>query len=326
MKKKTALVLGVSGGIGGEIAKALIADGWVVKGLVRKENEKLAERVEFIIGDALNAADVLNAAKGVDAIIHAVNPPGYKNWSQLVLPMIDNTIAAAKATGARIVLPGTIYNFGHKAPSNITETTPQEPTTRKGQIRKELENRLFEASRHGVRVLIVRCGDFFGPKPGNNWFSQGMITPNQPVTKIANPSKSGVGHSWAYLPDAANTVVELLNQGSRLQAFEVFNFGGTWDHDGMQMALAINQNLQKPAVIKPAPWFLFKLLSPFVVVFRELLEMKYLWTKPYKLDNSKLIGFLGHEPKTPLVEAVHDTLVGLGCLPAERSAQGRPVG
>ncbi len=41
--------------------------------------------------------DVVAAAKGVDVIVHAVNPPGYRKWSEVVLPMLDNTIAAAAA-------------------------------------------------------------------------------------------------------------------------------------------------------------------------------------------------------------------------------------
>jgi hypothetical protein len=57
----------------------------------------------------------MEAAKGCSVIVHAVNPPGYRNWAQLVLPMLDNTIAAAKAEGATIVLPGTVYNYGPDA-------------------------------------------------------------------------------------------------------------------------------------------------------------------------------------------------------------------
>lgn len=49
--------------------------------------------------------------------------------------MIDNTIAAARlAGGARILLPGTIYNFDPAATSVIRETSPQEPRSRKGRI------------------------------------------------------------------------------------------------------------------------------------------------------------------------------------------------
>jgi hypothetical protein len=52
-----------------------------------------------------------------------VNPPGYRNWGELVLPMLDNTTAAARSNGARIVLPGTIYNFGPDAFPNLHETS-----------------------------------------------------------------------------------------------------------------------------------------------------------------------------------------------------------
>ncbi|QDK45559.1 hypothetical protein DOM22_10560 [Bdellovibrio sp. ZAP7] len=314
MKNKSALILGISGGIGGEVAKALIASGWKVKGLLRHENDSTPTEVDIIKGDALNRNDVIAAAKGVDVIVHALNPPGYKNWSLQVLPMIDNTIAAAKAVGARIVLPGTIYNYGIKTPPIITETTPQEPSTRKGLIRKNLEIKLLQAANEGIRVLIVRCGDFYGPKPGNNWFSQGMVKPNRPVTIISNPSTKGVGHAWAYLPDVASTMVQLLNQEERLATFDVFNFGGNWDFDGQQMANMINANLKTPAKVRKAPWFIFLLLAPFVPTFRELLEMKYLWRKEYRLDNSKLKAFLGAEPSTPFAQAVGNTLRGLGCL------------
>ena len=53
--------------------------------------------------------------------------------------MIENTIAAAKASGARIVLPGTIYNFGPDAFQVLREDSPQRATTHKGKIRIALE-------------------------------------------------------------------------------------------------------------------------------------------------------------------------------------------
>jgi len=57
-------------------------------------------------------------------------------------------------------------------------------------------------------------------------------------------------------------------------------------------------------------------LSPFVPLFRELLEMRYLWKVPIRMDNAHLKTALGSEPHTPLDIAVRDTLVGLGCLAA----------
>lgn len=46
--------------------------------------------------------------------------------------MIDHTIAAARACGARVVLPGTVYNFGPDAFPVLCETSAQQPLTRKG--------------------------------------------------------------------------------------------------------------------------------------------------------------------------------------------------
>jgi hypothetical protein len=76
---------------------------------------------------------------------------------------------------ADFVLPGTVYNFGPDAFPDLRETSPQNPVTAKGRIRAEMERRLREAASTEVGLLIVRAGDFFGPKAGNNWFSQGLV-------------------------------------------------------------------------------------------------------------------------------------------------------
>lgn len=108
----TALVLGATGGIGGEVARQLVNAGWNVRALRRSGTQSGEQKagIAWISGDAMNRADVVAAAQGCSVIVHAVNPPGYRNWGSLVLPMVDNTIAAAQAQGATIVLPGTVYN------------------------------------------------------------------------------------------------------------------------------------------------------------------------------------------------------------------------
>ena len=63
------------------------------------------------------------------------------------------------------------------------------------------------------------------------------------------------------------------------------------------------------------PWFLVSLLSPVVTLFHEIREMRYLWREPLQLCNTKLLTTLGTEVRTPLREAVRNTLAGLGCLP-----------
>jgi len=129
---RTALVLGATGGIGGETALALARHGWKIRALSRGGAPSNSTQAwEWRKGDSLERASIVAAAQGVDAIVHAVNPPGYRNWATLVLPMIDNTIAAAKATGARILLPGTIYNYGPDAFPVLREDSPQRAATHK---------------------------------------------------------------------------------------------------------------------------------------------------------------------------------------------------
>jgi nucleoside-diphosphate-sugar epimerase len=307
-----ALVLGATGGIGGEVARLLVARGWRVKALHRSQKE--GDGLEWITGDAMNREDVVRAAAGVQLIVHAVNPPGYRNWGSLVLPMVDNSIAAARASGARVLLPGTVYNYGPDALPHIHEDAPQRPLTRKGAIRVEMERRLKES---GLPVLIVRAGDFFGPKAGNSWFAQGLVKPGVPLKAISNPSAPGVGHQWAYLPDVAETMVRLVERRDALPLFASYQMQGHWDADGTQMVAAIAQAAGKPALRASAfPWWLTFVAGPFVPVFRELREMRYLWRQPVRMSNARLLAVLGVEPHTPLDTAVRRTLQGLGCVPA----------
>jgi nucleoside-diphosphate-sugar epimerase len=317
--QKTALVIGATGGVGGAAAKALLAHGWRVTALNR-DPERAAKSTRlpgavWIKGDAMNAADVIAAAEGAHLIVHAANPPGYKDWNKLIIPMMESSIAAAKATGARILLPGNVYNYGRDAGAVITETSPEHPKTRKGKLRVEMERRL-KAS--GARALIVRAGDFFGPGiTPNSWFAQ-MVKPGKPVRAAVYPGARNVGHAWVYLPDLGETMARLADREAELPPAAVFNFGGHYFERGVQIAEAILRVAERPTGnIRAFPWFAAILAAPFAPMFREVLEMRYLWKRPLRLDNAKLTAFLGAEPHTPTDCAVAHALDALGCLKAE---------
>lgn len=312
--ERTALVIGATGGIGGETALALLADGWKVRALNRDPAKapNVDPRIEWVKGDAMDAKSVIAAAKGADVIVHGANPPGYKNWKGTAVPMLESTIAAAKAVGARIVFPGTVYNYGPDSFPRITERSPQHPKTRKGAIRVEMEELL---KKSGVPTIVVRCGDFFGVRGKNSWFSQGIVQPGKPIARLMYPAKADIGHDWAYLPDVARTIVQLLDRADELATFATFNFRGHYLERGIEIAEAARRVANVPnARIWPFPWFVSYLLAPFSETFREMIEMRYLWKEPVELVNDKLVAFLGEEPHTPLDEALRVTLRGLGCI------------
>jgi nucleoside-diphosphate-sugar epimerase len=307
---RTALVIGARGGIGGEMVAALRRRGWQVRALARKPRGQGADGLEWIDGDAMNAGDLRRAAIGCAAIVHAVNPPGYRDWDKLVLPMLEHSIAAARAAGARLVLPGTLYNYGPDSFPLLAESSPQHPRTRKGAIRVQMEQRLHAAAGEGVKVLIVRAGDFFGPRAGNNWFSGGLLGGKRKLGALTNPARPGVGHAWAYLPDVAETMARLLEREDALEPFATYHFAGHWDADGSQMIEAIRRAAGRPLAVRRFPWFLLPLLAPFNTLLREMREMRYLWQHPLRLDNSRLLATLGAEPHTPLDQAVRSALAG----------------
>ena len=76
------LVLGATGGIGGEVARQLRDRGWEVHALHRGVAQAREQRdgMTWVRGDAMRREDVVAAAAGCDVIVHAVNPPGYRRY------------------------------------------------------------------------------------------------------------------------------------------------------------------------------------------------------------------------------------------------------
>jgi nucleoside-diphosphate-sugar epimerase len=322
--KPSALVIGATGGIGGEMARLLLRRGWQVRALTRRLPPPTRPQgdlagIDWVTGDAMIAADVLAAAAGCQLIVHGANPPGYRDWENLARPMLQNSIDAAKAHDARLLFPGTVYNFGPDAMPDLTEHSPQHPLTRKGKIRVAMEQMLKDAAAQGVRSLIVRAGDFFGPRAGNNWFSQCLVKPGKPVRSVTYPGDLASGHAWAHLPDLAETMMQLVEREADLATCDVFHFAGHWLARGDAMTAAIRQATRDVGIKhRRFFWPAIYLAAPVNTFCREVLEMRYLWQREVRLDNSKLQRFLGTEPHTPLTDAVRQSLIGLGAVEIHR--------
>ncbi len=340
-----ALIVGATGGFGAQMARTLLAHGWAVHALTRHADMasrvrsgasgwRGLEAVQWHLGDASVAADVLQAAQGASVIVHAANPPRYQRWRELALPMLANTVAAAREVGARVVLPGNVYNFGPDAGELLSERSPQHPLTSKGAVRVEMEQMLREAGAgmaRPVRSLVIRAGDFFGGHAPASWFGNLMIKAGTPLREVVYPGTPGVGHNWAYLPDVTQAVASLLaldrGEPQRLAVCEVVHFEGHWLRDGGEIAQAVRRVSGNPGLpIKRLPWWVLTALSPLVPLFREIREMRYLWQIPLRLDKRKLESLIGPEPHTPLDEAVRASLIDMGCLSPVTASDGAEAG
>lgn len=220
---------------------------------------------------------------------------------------------------ARVVLPGTIYNYDPSA-TPVIDGTPQQPKSRKGKIRVEMERRLEQAAPE-VSSLIVRAGDFFGPGVRSSWFAQAMISPGKPVRRIINPACGG-GHSWAYLPDLAEAFARLLDASEQLKLFERLQFEGHYDKSGERLVEAIRRACGKNPPVQSFPWWLMRLAAPFAAFPREAAEIAPYWRYPVRFDNQRLTELIGPEPRIALDDAVRASLTVMRCLTSD-TAPGR---
>ena len=305
------LVLGAAGRLGHKAGEAFRDAGWTVISLVRPGGAARAPAdTEVVEIDALDHAAVGKAARGADVVVHALNPP-YTDWSRLALPLAYSAVAAAETAGATLLFPGNLYNYGSPLPPVIDENTPMRPSSRKGQLRVAIEDRLMEAAERGVRTIILRAGDFYGGGPGS-WFDL-VLVKEIGRRRITYPGPLEVMHEWAYLPDFASALLRLASVREALPRFASFGFSG---HavTGRELTAAIARAMQASLENKRMTWWLIHALRPIVPLCRELSEIAYFWNEPHCIDDSKLKAAIGDTPGTPLDVAVARALEDLRAI------------
>jgi nucleoside-diphosphate-sugar epimerase len=306
------LVLGAAGRLGHAAAEAFRDAGWSVASLVRPGAASRAPGgTDIVAANALDRTAVAAAAQGADVILHALNPT-YTEWARFALPLAYAAIEAAEAVGGTLMFPGNLYNYGAGMPEALDEATPMRPTTRKGRLREEIEQRMREAADRGVRTIILRAGDFYGRGRGS-WFDL-VITRDLRHRRIIYPGPLDVLHEWAYVPDLAAAMVRLAERRGALRGFASFGFPG---HavSGQELGAAIAATLKSRLRVKRMEWWLIKTVGRLSALGRELAEIEYLWRTPHRISGEKLASLLGEVPHTPFAEAVAASLQELGYRP-----------
>jgi nucleoside-diphosphate-sugar epimerase len=232
--------------------------------------------------------------------------------------MAEAGMDLAERLGARFMLPGNVYNFGAGMPALLTETTPQDADTRKGRWRCELEARMQARAALGLRSVVIRAGDFFGSGVGS-WLDL-AITKDIAQSKLVYPGPLDRPHAWAYLPDLAQAFVAVASLPA-VPGLRRFHFEGH-TLTGAQLLAAI-EGQARPLGLLPAgpvkrgsiPWGLMRALGWAVPMWRELVEMAYLWEVPHALDGQALKAAVGVLPFTPLDEALRRSLQAVAAAP-----------
>jgi len=320
------LVLGANGRFGQAAVQAFAAAGWRVLAQARRAPAgplpAQARHTALALDDVAALAE---AAAGARVVVHAINPP-YTHWRQQVLPLARRGMDIAQRLQARFMLPGNVYNFGASMPTSLREDTPQQPSSVKGRIRCELEGELDRRVAAGLRSVVIRAGDFFGSGCGS-WLDL-AIARDLHKGKLLYPGPTEVAHAWAYLPDLARAFVAVAGRDDGA-AFTKWHFAGH-TLTGAQLlgglqraATALGVVPRRPWRRGSMPWPLLRAGAWALPVWRELVEMEYLWRVPHALDGSALQAAAGPLPCTPIDTALRDALrdLGFGAVAAGEQAQ-----
>ncbi|MEO0939456.1 MAG: epimerase [Pseudomonadota bacterium] len=274
---QTVLILGASGRIGRHAHAAFSAAGWQVRTYKR-------------------GTDMTQSAQGCDVIVNGLNPPNYHNWAGLIPQITDQTIAAAKASGAAVIIPGNVYHFGDQ-PGTWSEKTPPKPVARKGQIRLDME-RAYKAS--GVQTIVLRGGNFIDPdRQGCVLTEVYLRTPGA----FTLPGPTDIRQAFCYLPDWARAAVQLAEMRGQLARFEDIPFPGH-TLTAAELRAGVEAQIGQPLKTAHLPWWLFTLAAPVWELARELREMRYLWETDHQLDGTRFNALLPQFTATPLDAAL----------------------
>ena len=313
---RSVLVLGARGRFGRASAHAFRDAGWEVHVLARGAAPGIPGTTEHR-GDLRDAEALARLAEGRDLIVHAANVP-YPDWAKDLPAMTRAVLAAAEASGATVLIPGNIYVFGRAMPELLGPDTPHRPDTRKGRLRAEMEAAFRDASSRGVRTVVLRAGDFLEAEASGNWFDA-VLAKSLAAGRLTYPGRRDAVHAWAWLPDAARAAVGLAEIREDLPAFADVPFAGL-SLTGEELRAGLAQAMGRGVTLRGFPWAFLRLGAPFNPMWREILEMRYLWDVPHRLDPAPLARLLpDYRPSS--AEAVFAALVAGSASGSTTSAQ-----
>lgn len=152
------LVTGVSGTIGGAVARALVQRGHTVVGTVTAAGRPAPEGVAPLVADLFTAGALAAVAKNVDAAVHAASSNDEQS-GELDHAVVNTFLEAFARTGKPFVYTSGLWLHGNTGDAPATEESPFAPPMVMSW-RPAVEQKLVDAK--DVHTIRVRPGLVYG--------------------------------------------------------------------------------------------------------------------------------------------------------------------
>ena len=202
-------ILGAGGAIGNELIKELALTNTRVR-LVSRSPKPATGEVETVVADVSDLNQTVRAVAGSD-VVHLLVGLMYDHavWRETWPRIMRNAMEACKRANAKLVFFDNVYMYG-KVNGPMTEETPFNPCSRKGEIRARIAADLLNEIKAGnLTAMIARSADFYGPGARTSVANLLVFEKFAKGEKAAWLVNDAVRHSFTFTPDAAKSLVLL---------------------------------------------------------------------------------------------------------------------
>lgn len=263
---------------------------------------------ELLVADLLDYDQTEKAVAGSE-IVYLLAGLKYdiKVWKEQWPKLMRNVLDACKKHNSKLVFFDNVYAYGLvKGP--MTEETPFNPTSKKGEVRAQVATMLLDEVRKGnLQAMIVRAADFYGPNAQLS-LTYSMVTQRLKSKKgpqwIGNPKAI---HTFTYTPDASESVAVLGNTPSA--------YNQSWHAltnqekiTGEQYVRIACELMGQPYKLQTLPKFAVSMVGMFMPILHEFVEMMYQFDRDYVFDSSKLTKAFPNLLPTSYKEGIAATL------------------
>ena len=311
-------ILGAGGAIALNLTDELLKRGETVR-LVSRSAKPYKGVTDIVSADLLSAQAVADAVKGSEVVYFTAGLK-YETalWQRDWPILMQNTIDACKRHNAKLIFFDNVYAYG-KVDGIMTETTPYNPSSKKGEVRAKIATQLMDEAKAGnLQAIIARAADFYGPDTPLSILTA-MVFENLAKGKTAQYFISDdIKHSFTYTPDMGRALVDLsMNTNSRAPLDVTTNpsavFNQIWHLPTANPALTAREIVEIAAAemgAKPKIMLVGKMMNRilglFIPVLREMQEMLYQYEVDYHFDSSKFEKQFDWKP-TPYLEGIKQT-------------------
>jgi len=298
-------ILGAGGVIANEVVKFLSAQNQPFR-LVARNPRPVPGATEIISADLSQQDQTIGAVKGSSIVYLLVGLKyDHKLWAEVWPRIMANTIEACKRSGAKLIFFDNVYMYG-RVSGTMTEETPFNPCSRKGEVRAKIATSLINEWKGGtITAMIARAPDFYGPETPNGLPNVLVFEPfakNRKASLLANDS---VPHSYAYTPDAARSVVMLAqNESAWNQTWHVATTPNP--PTGKEFIYMAAKELGADPRYRVLSRPMVRLIGWFNPLVGEVYEMLYQNDSPYLFDSSKFERAFSYSG-TPYAEGIRAT-------------------